>query len=198
VVSSLKRLGSERAWQLRRRFVRQHGGEESLGDPKVAAPLAGSLRGVGDAEAWELRRLCFDAAPVAVLESLGDLIDDEAWAWRSRWLDRAPRPILRSLARIDHPRAWELRRRAGPVAKEALDSMIGIDSPEAWALRTELVDRWPSTAVKSLGPLYAGKRGKSLAERAVAVQPDDLSLLKHLTALMHDADAAGRQWDDGE
>ncbi|HEU5056996.1 MAG TPA: dTMP kinase, partial [Kofleriaceae bacterium] len=54
VVSSLKRIGSERAWELRRRFIRQAGGDPALADPKVAEPLVGSLRGLGGGEAWEL------------------------------------------------------------------------------------------------------------------------------------------------
>ena len=76
--------------------------------------------------------------------------------------------------------------------------MTAMDSAEAWALREQLVERWPSTAVKSLGPLYAGKRGRALADRALAARPDDVSLLKHLTALVHDAEGAARRWEDGE
>ena len=198
VVSSLKRIGSERAWELRRRLVRQAGGEAALADPRLAEPLVGSLRGLAGAEAWELRRRCFEAAPVAALESLGEVTDDESWAWRERWLDRAPRAVLRSVLRLDHPRAWAMRRRVGAAVKEALDSMGGMDGAEAWALREELCDRWPSTAVKSLGPLYTGARGRALADRALAARPDDVSLLKHLTALAHDAAAAARHWEDGE
>jgi len=198
VVSSLKRIGSERAWELRRRLIRQMGGETALADPRVAEPLVGSLRGLGGAEAWELRRRCAEAAPVAALESLTELTDEEAWGWRTRWLERAPRPVLRSLLRLDDPRAWAMRRQVGAFVKEALDSMTGMDGREAWALRDELVERWPSTAVKSLGPLYAGKRGRALADRALALRADDISLLKHLTALMHDAAATARQWEDAE
>ena len=198
VVGSLKRIGSERAWELRRRLVRQAGGDPALADPRLAEALVGSLRGVGGPEAWELRRRCLEAAPVAAIESLGELTDDEAWAWRERWLERAPRPVMRSLLRLDHPRAWAMRRRIGGAVKEVLDSMPGLDGAEAWALRDELCDRWPSTAVKSLGPLYAGSRGRALADRALAGRPDDISLLKHLTALAHDAGAAARLWEDAE
>jgi dTMP kinase len=198
VVSSLKRIGSERAWELRRRLLRQTGGEAALADPTIAEPLASSLRGLSSSEAWELRRACFDAAPVAALESLTEVSDDESWAWRSRWLERAPRAVLRSLWRLDDRRAWEMRRRVGATVKEALDSMAGMDSADAWALREELCERWPSTAVKSLGPLYAGKRGRALADRALSARPDDLSLIKHMTALLHDAEAAARRWEDAE
>ena len=198
VVSSLKRIGSERAWELRRRLVRQAGGEPALADPRLAEPLVASLRGLDGAEAWELRRRCLEAAPVAAIESLGELTDDEAWAWRGRWLERAPRPVMRSLLRMDDPRAWALRRRIGGAVKEVLDSMNGLDGADAWALREELCDRWPSTAVKSLGPLYAGDRGRALADRALAARPDDISLLKHLTALAHDAAAAARLWEDAD
>jgi dTMP kinase len=198
VVSSLKRIGSERSWELRRRLIRQAGGEPALADPQVAAPLVDSLRGLGSREAWELRRLCLEAAPVPALESLTELTDDEAWAWRARWLERAPRPVLRSLLRLDDPRAWSMRRQVGARVKEALDSMTGMDGEAAWALRAELIERWPSTAVKSLGPLYATARGRALAERALAASPDDLSLLKHMTALLHDAEAAARHFEDAE
>ncbi len=198
VVSSLKGLASERAWELRRRLVRQAGGDAALADPLVAEPLVGSLRALASAEAWELRRRCFEAAPVAALESLTEVTDDESWAWRARWLERAPRAVLRSLWRLEDRRAWEMRRRVGASVKEALDSMAGMDSKQAWALRDELCDRWPSTAVKSLGPLYAGKRGRALADRALTARPDDLSLLKHVTALLFDAEAAARRWEDAE
>ena len=198
VVSSLKRIGSERAWELRRRLIRQAGGQAALADPRLAEPVVASLRGLATPEAWELRQHCFDASPVAALESLGEVSDDESWAWRARWLDRAPRAVLRSLLRVDDPRAWAMRRRMGDTVKEALDSMTAMDSAEAWALRDQLVERWPSTAVKSLGPLYAGKRGRALADRALAARPDDISLLKHLTALMHDAEGAARRWEDGD
>jgi dTMP kinase len=198
VVSSLKQLGSERAWELRRRLIRQMGGDAALEDPRVAEPLVGSLRALGGAEAWELRRRCAEAAPVAAIESLTGLDDDEAWDWRGRWLERAPRPVLRSLLRVDDKRAWAMRRKVGATVKEALDSMTGMDGKEAWALRDELCERWPSTAVKSLGSLYAGKRGRALADRALAARPDDISMLKHLTALAHDAEAAARQWEDAD
>jgi hypothetical protein len=52
--------------------------------------------------------------------------------------------------------------------------------------------------VKSLGPLIATERGRALATRALATAPDDLSLLKHLTALSHDAAAAARQLEESE
>jgi dTMP kinase len=198
VVSSLKRIGSERAWELRRRLVRQAGGDPALSDPRLAEPLVASLRGLDGPEAWELRRRCFEAAPVAAIESLGEITDDEAWEWRGRWLERAPRPVMRSLLGLDDPRAWSLRRRIGGAVKEVLDSMAGLDSADAWAVREELCDRWPSTAVKSLGPLYAGARGRALADRALAARPDDISLLKHLTALAHDASAAARLWEDAD
>jgi dTMP kinase len=174
------------------------GGDAALEDPRVAEPLVGSLRALGGAEAWELRRRCAEAAPVAAIESLTGLDDDEAWDWRGRWLERAPRPVLRSLLRVDDKRAWAMRRKVGATVKEALDSMTGMDGKEAWALRDELCERWPSTAVKSLGSLYAGKRGRALADRALAARPDDISMLKHLTALAHDAEAAARQWEDAD
>jgi dTMP kinase len=198
VVSSLKRLGSARAWDLRDRYLRQHGGESAFEDPSAAAPLAASVRGLDGIDAWRIRRLAFDAAPTAVLESLAGVGDDESWSWRARWIDRAPRIVLRTLARLDDPRAWAMRRRLAPRAKEALDSMSGEGGAEAWALREEFAALWPSTAVKSLGALIASERGQALAARALAAVPDDLSLLKHLTALSHDAAAAARQLEESE
>jgi dTMP kinase len=190
VVASLKRLDHPKAWSLRERYLAEHGERTITADPLAAAPLAASLRGLGGAEAWRLRRACFDAAPIAVLESLTGLADEESWTWRARHLERAPRVVLRSLLLLDDPRAWQMRRSMVDRAKEALDSMAGMASANAWSLREQAVSVWPSTAVKSLGPLFHSRRGQDLARRALTEHPNDLSLLKHVTALGGDRPAA--------
>ena len=198
VVSSLKRLAGERAWQVRDHFLHQAGGEAALADPAVAAPLVSSLRGLGGVRAWTLRRLCFEAAPVQALASLVDVADEESWAWREAWFERAPKVVLRTLVRQSDPRGFAMRRAVGGRVKEALDAMSGDDSDAAWDLREALSPTWPSTAIKSLGPLYAGARGRQLAARLCAEHPDDISLLKHVTALEHDAAGASARGQEDE
>ncbi len=56
-----------------------------------------------------------------------------------------------------------MRQQVAAVCKEALDGIEGMDQPEAWALRDDHADRWPSTVVKSLGPLADGARGQEPA-----------------------------------
>lgn len=192
VVASLKRLDSERAWSCRERYRREHGGEAALARPDDAGPLASSLLGLASAEAWRLRRLAFDAAPIQVLESLTDVLDDESWAWRARWIDRAPRSVLRTLGGVTDPRAWDLRRRHAVRVKEALDSMVGLDGREAWSIRAVCAERWPSTTIKSLGALYPTPRGQALAARLALAYPCDLSLLKHVTSLSDRGDVVHR------
>ena len=46
-----------------------------------------------------------------------------------------------------------MRNAVAVDCKEALDSIMGLDEPEAWAMREMHADDWPSTTVKSLGPL---------------------------------------------
>jgi len=73
--------------------------------------------------------------------------------------------------------------------------MIGLDGDEAWALRDAWADTWPSTCVKSLGPLQASARGADLAARLLAANPGDISLLKHLTANAH-AGSVELAWEE--
>jgi dTMP kinase len=183
VLASLADLDSPRAWALRSAALA--GGDAALDGTALATALARSLRGLGGDEAWRLRRRAFAAAPVQAIESLAGVLDDEAWAWRRRWIDLAPRAVLATVALLDHPAAWEVRRRVAGRVKEALDSMIGMAGDEAWALRDACADVWPSTCVKSLGPLAGDPRGAALAARLLARNADDLSLLKHLTANAH-------------
>ena len=183
VLASLADIDSARAWALRAAALA--GGDAALDEPGLATAMARSLRGLGGDEAWRLRRRAFAAAPVQSIESLAGVLDDEAWAWRRRWIDLAPRAVLASVALLDDPGAWELRGRVAVRVKEALDSMIGMAGDEAWALRDACADIWPSTCVKSLGPLASTPRGAALAARLLAGNADDLSLLKHVTANAH-------------
>ena len=89
---------------------------------------------------------------------------------------------METLRGVDDERAWQLRRAVAAECKEALDSIQGLDTTDAWCLREAHVGRFPSTAVKSLGPLADCERGKELVRRALA-EPASLSLLKHLAAI---------------
>ena len=42
---------------------------------------------------------------------------------------------------------------------------------------------WPSTVVKTLGPLADTARGKALVQRQLTRHPDNVSLLKHAAAI---------------
>lgn len=183
VVGSLKRIDSAQAWNLREHWVRQLGGADALLRVEVATVLAGSVRGLTGDRAWQVRHDCFEAAPVAVLESLLDVDDEQSWEMRQAWVERAPKIVLRTLVRQDDPRGWAMREQLAARCKEALDAMVGDDSAPAWKLREAYLERWTSTAVKSLGPLYHTERGRALAERGYAMAPDDLSLLKHIASL---------------
>jgi hypothetical protein len=87
-------------------------------------------------------------------------------------------------------RAWDLREACAARVKEAIDSMIGLDGDRAWVLRDAHADAWPSTVVKSLGPLARTPRGQALVERQLARHPGNISLLKHATAIALGADLA--------
>jgi dTMP kinase len=76
-----------------------------------------------------------------------------------------------------------MRRAVIADCKEALDSLFGLDDAQAWELRQAHRDRWPSTVVKSLGPLGATARGRALVDRQLAHHPHNLSLLKHAAAV---------------
>jgi dTMP kinase len=136
-------------------------------------------------------------APVPVLASLAGLTSDRAWKWRSRWIERAPKVILRTISGLDDDAAWELREGAAARVKEAVDSMVGLASERAWALRERCADLWPSTVVKSLGPLAATPRGAALVIRQLERHPGNLSLLKHAAAVALGTDVALSGLDEG-
>lgn len=181
VVQSLCRDDSDGAWTLREVWMRESGGDRVFTTPELARALASSLRGLGSPRAWTLREATRTAAPVGALLSIVGLDDERAWSWRRELLARAPRPVLRTIDHMDHAIAWELREASIGLCKEGLDSMGGLDGERAWALRENALDRWPSTVVKSLGPLAATPRGQALVERELTRYPDNLSLLKHAT-----------------
>lgn len=177
VVASLKRLDSERAWSLRTRF------EAATSDPMEMGYLVASIRGLADERAWGLRDRYLDVLPIQVLWSLDGVLDARSWVLRSRYASQAPKIVLRTIDGVDEPRAWALRRVYAPRVNEALDSMLGLDGDVAWAIRTECLDIWPSTAIKSLGPLVRTARGREMVVTALTRHPNNVSLLKHVTRL---------------
>ncbi|MEM9492458.1 MAG: hypothetical protein AAGC55_25145 [Myxococcota bacterium] len=121
--------------------------------------------------------------PIAALRSLYGLDDKRSWQMRTSYAARAPKVVLRTIDGMTQPRAHALRATHARSVKEALDSMVGLDDAPSWALRAECLDIWPSTVVKSLGDLGLSERGRSLALRALARYPDNISLLKHMARL---------------
>jgi len=180
VMMSLARLDGTRAWQARERWLDLRGGSGGpiLRTYEGARTACRALTGLDDARAWELRSLALDAAPVSCIGSLEGLTGDLAWTWRAHYLDRAPKAVLSTIAGLDDPRAWAMRQATAHGCREALDSMIGLDHPIAWEMRASCLDTWPSTAIKSLGPLIGDPRGCELLSRALARHPDNISLLK--------------------
>lgn len=177
VVASLKRMDSERAWSLRARFAAE------ISEPAKMGFLVTSIRGLADDRAWAIRDRYLDVLPIEVLWSLDGVQDARSWVLRSRYASQAPKIVLRTIDGIDEPRAWALRRVYAPRVKEALDSMIGLDGDVAWAIRAECLDIWPSTTIKSLGPLVDTARGKEMSQTALGRYPDNVSLLKHVARL---------------
>jgi dTMP kinase len=183
VVSSLRRVDTSRAWTLRGHWLASRGGAAALATYELARAAATSVQGLDDPRAWELRKTARAAAPVPAIESILGLTSETSWKWRHRWVARAPKPVLRSLTGLDDDRAWALREATAPRCKEAIDSIAGLDGERAWALREAHADTWPSTVVKSLGPLGASARGKELVVRQLGRHADNPSLLKHAVAV---------------
>jgi dTMP kinase len=182
VVTSLARLTSQAAWSLRERWLAWHR-EELASRYEVALVAALSVTGLRDDRAWRLREKARTAAPVAALASLAGVLGDAAWRWRDEHLTAAPKIVMQTLAGVEDERAWTLRASVAADCKEALDSIAALDGPRAWSLRHTYADVWPSTVVKSLGPLADSARGRALLARQLAVHPNSLSLLKHASAV---------------
>jgi dTMP kinase len=183
VVGSLGGIGGPRAWQLRESWLKSRGGDAALALYENARVLGRSLAGLDDDRAWELRKLMRDHAPTVAITSLKYVLSDRSFKWRKRYAVRAPKPVFETLARVDDPRAWKLREEQAPVVKEAIDSMNELDGEAAWKLRDQFADVWPSTVVKSLGPLADTERGQALVRRQLRRYPDNISLLKHASAI---------------
>jgi dTMP kinase len=181
VLASLARLPSPAAWSLRERWLATRR-EELASRYEVALVAAVSVTGLRDDRAWQLREAARAAAPVAALASLAGVLADAAWRWREAHLAHAPKIVMQTLIGVDDERAWSLRTAVAADCKEALDSITGLDGARAWSLRESFADVWPSTVVKSLGPLADGARGRALIARQLAAYPNNLSLLKHASA----------------
>jgi dTMP kinase len=184
VVASLGGDASDRAWALRERWLELAGGEMVVAaEPRRAAAWCASVRGLCDARAWAARKRCRPAAPVAAILSLEGVDDERAWRWRERFLARAPRPVLRTIDGVAGERAHALREAVVTRCKESIDSLMGLGDERSWRLRDQAADLWPSTVVKSLGPLAETPRGQALIRRQLAHHPANLSLWKHVAAV---------------
>jgi dTMP kinase len=179
VLASLALLDSPRAWQWRERWIREKGTLDAAVAGYVSARAAArSITGLDGERAWEIRRAVRAAAPVPAIASLAGLSSDKAWRWRERMLGRAPKTVLATIAGLDDGRAWAMRVAMASNCRESLDSLIGLDHATAWDLRDACLELWPACVIKSLGVLVSGARGKDLLHRALALFPDNISLLK--------------------
>jgi dTMP kinase len=183
VVASLGGIASERSWALRQDWLESQGGEAALLLHENARILGRSLLGLDDERAWRLRKAMREGAPTVAITSLKYVLSDRSWKWRKRYLLRAPKPVFDTLARVDDARAFSMREEMAPLVKEAIDSMNELDGDRAWQLRDRCADIWPSTVVKSLGPLADTARGRALTQRQLGLYPDNISLLKHAAAI---------------
>ena len=128
VLASMALLDVPRAWDLRARWMAERGGAaRATANYLRARALARSVTGIDSPEAWKLRKVARDAAPVAAIVSLRGLTGDKAWLWRERAVGRAPKAVLSTIAGMDDARAWALRTGTALRCREALDSMIGLD-----------------------------------------------------------------------
>jgi hypothetical protein len=182
VVSSLSGLSSERAWQLRGMWLPGRG--RALHEDYETARIAlKSIHRLEGAQAWQWRTEAYKVAPIAALASIKGLNDVESWQWRRRFLHYAPKVVMATLTRMLQPEAWSMRRELAPDCKEAIDSISRLDDEEAWGLRDTCKDVWPSTVIKSLGPLADSPRGSELLHRQLQRHSDNLSLLQHAAAI---------------
>lgn len=182
VMSSLAWLGSERASKLRSKWLATR--RSSLAESyELARVAARSVHAVDDELAWELRSATRSAAPIASLSSVGELVCERAWEQRQRSLSRATKVVMETLRRLREERAWAMRWQVASDTKEALDSITDLDDEQAWKLREAYRDVWPSTVVKTLGVLSDSERARALVERQLLAHPNNVSLLKHASAI---------------
>lgn len=198
IVASLAGIDSERAWDWRERLIAALPPVEP--DLSQIVDLMSSLAGMASERAWELRQRYLEIAPIPTLGSLSGVADERAWTLREQYVERASKTVLRTFDGSSDPRAHELRRRHAPMVKEALDSMSGLDDPEAWKIREDCRDIWPSTVVKSLGPLGRTGRGLEMALDLLQCYPENVSLLKHVTRLaeMVESERTTHEGDEGK
>lgn len=188
VLVSVRGLDTERAWELR----------EKRAKDKFFPALLESLAGIDTERAWEWRdRLSAEFLPW-VLMSLRGLDSERAWDLRLEHIGRAPKIIIKTIGRSSDPRAWTLRESAKRFAKEVLDSLSGLDSGDAWRLRLELKDKWPNTAVSSLGAGSQSPRAWKFRWEMLEANADNLLLMKHLVkaALREQMEAFDEEEDD--
>lgn len=181
-LASLAGLDDARAWAMRERLLTLCGGVDST-NYEFARALARSVSGLSTEAAWHWRSQAQRVAPVAALASLVGVTDPQSWIWRARALKYAPKVVMNSLSGCAEPAAWRLREQVVRHCKEALSGFEGIDSREAWTLREQSYDIWPSSVVKTLGPLADAERGRAVIERQLAAYPEDISLLRHVARI---------------
>jgi dTMP kinase len=170
VLMSVRGIDTERAWALREKRAKE----------KNYAALLESLGGIDSERAWKWRENLSEEYLPWVLMSLRGVFSPRAWELRREHIHRAPKIIIKSIGRSDDPRAWELREVAKFHAKEVLDSLSGLDSGPAWKLRLELKEKWPNTAVSSLGAGAQSERAWKFRWDMLRENPDNLLLIKHL------------------
>ncbi len=187
VIISLRGLDTDRVWDQReKKSTRLH-----------YPALLESLGGLDTDRAWELRDKLSEEFLPWVLMSLRGVTSDRAWDLRAEHIARAPKIIVKTLGRSNDARAWELRDYAKKYAKEVLDSLSGLDNAAAWNLRTELKEKWPNTAVSSVGARVQSERAWNFRWDMVRENPENLLLLKHvMKATLRTLDDDVDDWDD--
>ena len=133
VVKGLAGLDSERAWNMRERFLEDW--------PQAVAQ---GLAGLDSDRAWEMRKkLVMGGTYGGVMPGLAGLDSDKAWNMRDRFLQRGGRgdSILQGLAGLDSDRAWNMREHLlTPETQPFVAlSLAGLDSDRAWKMREHLL-----------------------------------------------------------
>ncbi len=187
VIISLRGLDTDRAWSQRtKKSTRLH-----------YPALLESLGGLDTERAWVLRDKLSEEFLPWVLMSLRGVTSDRAWDLRAEHIARAPKIIVKTLGRSNDARAWDLRDYAKRYAKEVLDSLSGLDNAAAWKLRTELKEKWPNTAVSSVGARVQSERAWNFRWDLLRENPENLLLLKHvMKATLRTLDDDVDDWDD--
>jgi dTMP kinase len=190
---SLRSIDTDRAWELREKRARE----------RNYPALLESLAGIDSPRAWSWRESLEEEFLPWVLMSLRGVLSEHAWDLRQEHIERAPKIVIKSLGRSEDPRAWKLRQAAKHNVKEVLDSLSGLDSGPAWALRMELREKWPNTAVSSLGAGAQSERAWKFRWDMLRDHPDNLLLIKHLVKASlrtqeQDLDFIDEDDDEGE